>query len=213
MSRDMPDLTEHINAIAESAHQMRNKQARTLIAVAGAPGSGKTTLARELSRRLTDQKCANAVVPLDGFHLDNRVLEKRGQLLVKGAPETFDVEGFSNIVARLRGSVEVIHPIFDRERDIAIGGAGVVPADTPVVIVEGNYLLFKEAPWNSLAKFWDLSVWLDVPEEDLRARLIHRWLKLNFTRAAAVNRAESNDMVNVRRVIDARLTADIDLRN
>ena len=177
--------------------------------MAGAPGSGKTTFANELCRRLTLQKIAAVVVPMDGFHLDNAVLETRELLQHKGAPETFDADGFVHLINRLKSNVEVVAPVFDRQRDLAIAGAVVIPADCPVVIVEGNYLMFDEAPWSQLASLWDLAVWVDTPMPKLRGRLIQRWLSLNHSRAAATRRAESNDIPNAERIMARALPCDL----
>ena len=126
-----------------------------------------------------------------------------------GAPETFDAAGFIYLVRRLKAGVDVYAPIFDRVRDISIAGAVEVPAKTPVVIFEGNYLLLDEAPWTDLAPLWDLTVSLNVPLPELRARLIQRWLSHNLSRAAATRRAESNDIPNAERVIDHSLPPDL----
>lgn len=205
----MQDITLHVNTVADRVHEMHAAQPRLLIAIAGAPGSGKTTLATELARRLNQQKVGTIVVPMDGFHLDNAILEDRGLLLRKGAPETFDGDGFFHLINRLKNNVEVIAPAFDRTRDLSVAGAVVIPANCPVVIVEGNYLMFEEPPWINLAPLWDLTVWLETPMPKLRSRLIQRWLSLNHSRAAATRRAESNDIPNAERIIAKVLPCDL----
>lgn len=207
----MLDLTPQVNILAERAHALHARQPRSLIALAGPAGAGKAALADELARRLNAQKCPACVVALDGFLLDNAVLSARGLLACKGAPESYDAEGFAAFAPRLRAPGAVAHPVFDRDRDIALAGAGVVDDDCAVVILEGSYLLFDAAPWRDTAALWDLSVWISPDEADLRARLIHRWLRQNFSRAAATRRAETNDLPNARRVMAAALPADIQL--
>ncbi|WP_377506807.1 nucleoside/nucleotide kinase family protein [Octadecabacter sp. R77987] len=205
----MINVTAQVNEIAERVHDMRAGKTRLMVAICGAPASGKSTLAAEVARRLTGQKCSAAVVPMDGFHLDNAILQTRGILARKGAPETFDGNGFVHMVNRLRGGGDVAIPVFDRARDIAIAGAEIVPHDCQVILAEGNYLLMETSPWDQLQPLWDLTVMLDVPIADLRARLIQRWLSHGLSSPAAKRRAESNDIPNAQAVIDHSRPADI----
>ncbi|MDP5086538.1 MAG: sugar transporter [Yoonia sp.] len=202
----MNTLTLHTNTLAE--YLLDRDESRLLVAITGAPGCGKSTLAAELARRLNAQGRKSIVVPMDGFHLDNGILETRGLKPRKGAPETFDAPGFLRLVRALKTGEEVFAPVFDRSRDLAIAGAVAVPVAAKVVIVEGNYLMFDEAPWSELADLWDVTARLDVPMPELRARLIHRWLALNYSRAVATRRAEGNDIPNAQRVIDRALPCD-----
>jgi len=207
----MLDLTKQINLLSDKIQPLRDRPGRVIVAISGPPASGKSTLAEELSRRLNAQKCPTTVVPQDGFHLDNAVLEARGDLGRKGAPHTFDGAGFVHTMRRLKDRADVVVPVFDRSRDLAVAGARVVPAEAQVIVVEGNYLLFDEAPWFNLAPLWSLSVQLHVPLPDLRARLIQRWLGHGFSSAAAKRRAETNDVPNAKAVIDKALPADLTL--
>ncbi len=207
----MLNLTTQVNLLSERIKPLREDLGRVIVAICGPPASGKTTLAGELARRLNAQKCRTIVVPQDGFHLDNQVLEARGQFNRKGAPQTFDGDGFLHMVHRLNEGEDVVVPVFDRPRDLSLAGALVVPATAEVIIVEGNYLLFDQAPWFNLAPMWTLSVRLDVPMEDLRARLIHRWLAHGFSRTTATRRAEFNDIPNAQSVNDKALPATITL--
>ncbi|UFS64006.1 MULTISPECIES: nucleoside/nucleotide kinase family protein [Paracoccus] len=180
---------------------------RQVLAVLGAPGSGKSTLAAQLAAGLDDA----VLVPMDGFHLDNRLLEADGRRGCKGAPETFDAAGFVALVQRLKAGGEVIHPIFDRALDLAIAGAGRVEAETRLVVVEGNYLLLDRDPWRELAGLWDLSVMLDVPMEELRRRLTARWQGLGRSPAEVMAHLE-NDLGNAELVLRESLPADLVVR-
>lgn len=202
-----PDLETVCRAITEAPCRGR----RRLVAMAGAPASGKSTLAETLAQQLNATGHKAQVVPMDGFHLDNRVLDQRGLRARKGAPETFDAGGLIRLVEGLATEETVYFPIFDRSQDLAIAGAGVVGPDIETVIVEGNYLLFNEAPWRSIAVLWDISLFLHVSEETLRSRLIDRWLAHDHTQAQAEERTDANDMANARRVIANRLPCDIEI--
>lgn len=184
---------------------------RKLIALAGPPGSGKSTMAHRLAKSLGKQGRAAQVVPMDGFHLDNRILQERGLLPRKGAPETFDLVGFTTLIARLHEPNEVIFPVFDRRRDIATAGAGVVAGDCDIVIVEGNYLLLDQPGWTDLAKNWHLAIWLKATLPQLHTRSVNRWLKFGLPREQADFRAEENDLPNARLVMATRNRPDIEI--
>ena len=104
-------------------------------------------------------------VPMDGFHYDDAVLIARGARDRKGAPDTFDVHGFLHLLRRLRVEDEVAIPLFDRDLEISRAGADIVTVADRLLVVEGNYLLLNEAPWPEAAPLFDLTVWIDVPED------------------------------------------------
>jgi pantothenate kinase len=201
-------------SIAADIVARANGAARLVVAIAGAPGSGKSTLAEKLRDDIADAGASVAVVPMDGFHFDNRVLEERGLLSRKGAPETFDVAGFRHLLGRIVArEPDIAIPVFDRSIEIARAGAAIVPARTRIILVEGNYLLLNEEPWTGLRPLFDLTVWLDVPVEELERRLIRRWLKHGFAGGAARQKALSNDIPNAQRVTSGSSAADFTLRN
>lgn len=185
---------------------------RLIVAIAGAPGAGKSTLAERLREEIEARGESVAVVPMDGFHFDDRVLVARGLLARKGAPETFDVAGFRHLLRRLRArEPDVAIPIFDRAIEISRAGAAIVPADTRVILTEGNYLLLDEAPWDSLVGVFDLTIWLDVPVDELERRLVRRWLDHGFALEQAREKALANDIPNARRAAAGSRPADISL--
>ena len=185
-----------------------HKNERILVGIAGAPGAGKSTLSQSLSTKLNKSEHVAAVIPMDGYHLDDSLLEDLGLLKRKGAPETFDFAGFKHLLLRIKNEDEVVYPVFDREREISIAGAGILKKNIRIVIVEGNYLLFDEEPWSCLSKLWDYSVFLDVELKVLEQRLIDRWLDHGFSRAEAQQKALGNDIQNSKRVIASRIQAD-----
>ena len=166
---------------------------RLMVSVAGAPGAGKTTLAAEIADALGD---IAAVVPMDGFHLDNATLKARGQLAKKGAPDTFDAEAFIALVKRIANGGTCNYPTFDRTEDRVVPRGGKVTASAKIIVFEGNYLLLKTSPWAKLTDLWDITVLIDVPLDELRRRLIKRWLDHGHSEAQAIERAQSNDIPN-----------------
>ena len=149
-----------VDPVTES---LRLPAGRHLIAVAGPPASGKSTFAHRLAYELTLAGRIAQVVPMDGFHLDNTILDGRDDRARKGAPHTFDVRGFRRLLQDIMTGGAVVYPLFDRDRDLAVAGAGELAAETDLVVVEGNYLLYDHPDWRDLAGLWALSIRLDVP--------------------------------------------------
>lgn len=196
-------------ALVDRILDLAPSERRLLIAIAGAPASGKSTLAKALTGALNDKGRRTENVPMDGYHLDNRLLDARNLRARKGAPETFDAAGFVSLIHRLRTEDDVYYPLFDRSHDQAIAGAGHVSASCELVVVEGNYLLFDADPWRLLAPIWDLSIWLETDTATLRRRCTARWLDLGYSTNDAAAKAEGNDLKNAALIAGARLEADV----
>ena len=196
-----------LEALATMIHdQAQARPGRFLTALAGPPGAGKSTLSAALVAALGP---GARVVPMDGFHYDDAVLEARGLRSRKGAPETFDVAGFVHLIARLRQEDEVAIPVFDRSMELSRAAADVVGPQDRYLIVEGNYLLLDEGPWRALDGAFDLTVWIDVPLAELDRRLMDRWAHYGKSPEAARAWIDGNDMPNVRRAINGSRSADV----
>lgn len=188
--------------------------ARQIVAIAGAPGSGKSTLAEKLVADLNAATPGSAAFfPMDGFHYDDAVLHARGRRPWKGAPDTFDVGGLRATLARLKARDEdVAVPVFDRTLEISRGSAAIIPASVRTIVCEGNYLLLDHAPWTTLQPFWDLTVLIQVPEDELRRRLTARWQHYNLTPAEIAHKLDGNDLPNGRMVMAGSITPAVILR-
>jgi len=193
-----------------------NGAPRSIIGIAGPPGSGKSTLAEAVVQTLNASNPARiphaALLPMDGYHLDNSLLEKRGLLARKGAPETFDAAGFCDAVRSLAATNRtILFPKFDRNLDLSIANAIAIQPETPVIVVEGNYLLLNSDPWRSLANVFAATVFLSPPVDVLRRRLLQRWADHGLDPNAARQRAEGNDLPNAELVLRDRRDADLTL--
>ncbi|MGJ8618471.1 MAG: nucleoside/nucleotide kinase family protein [Sulfitobacter sp.] len=204
MAEPLNSLVAAVDAVTKAPRQ----QKRRMIAICGAPASGKSTFADALCQGLLSNGVSACVVPMDGFHLDNVILQAHGTYDRKGAPHTFDSAGFAALINRCAREDDVYYPTFDRARDISIAASGVVSADIDTVLVEGNYLLMKTPGWQNLLPLWDLSIYLDVAAEVLNDRLVTRWVDHGLAPDAAAKRADQNDMRNARTVIDQSAAAD-----
>lgn len=188
---------------------------RAVIAIAGAPGSGKSTLAERLVSRLNEDTTGRAaLLPMDGYHYDDRLLIERGLRTRKGAPETFDVLGLIHMLDRLRRNEEdeIAVPVFDRDLEISRAGARMIPRAVRALIVEGNYLLLGQAPWSRLSAMFDMTVFVDAPEDILRQRLVERWRGYGLSPAEIEAKIECNDLLNGRHITSNSNPADFVLR-
>ena len=205
---------DQLGALAARIQEQTARQDRSIVAIAGPPGSGKSTLVDRLCKELNSRSATKlaTIVPMDGFHFDNAVLERRGLLARKGAPETFDCLGYRHALERIRHNIDdVAIPVFDRDMDVAKAGAAIVRAKHKVILTEGNYLLLKRAPWSELQGLFDLTIFLDVDMAILEKRLLKRWLDYGLDEQAARQRAMTNDVPNARLVIEQSGDADLTL--
>lgn len=206
-------LENDVQIVCDLANSKRVAGRRTIIGIAGPPASGKSTLAETVVQCLNTEEAeapVAALLPMDGYHLDNRLLESRGLLARKGAPETFDANGFCDAIQELSSATrESFHPKFDRQMDLAIANSIAIHPHTPVVVVEGNYLFLNSEPWASLSDIFSATVFVSPTIEKLRDRLQQRWIKHGLDPAAAMQRATGNDLPNAELVLSESREADV----
>lgn len=177
---------------------------RFMVALAGPPASGKSTLADALAERLGP---GAKVLPMDGFHFDNAVLQARGHLSRKGAPHTFDVAGLAQCLSRIRAGEEVAIPIFDRRLELARAAADVIESSDRIILAEGNYLLLDRPDWRAIAGLFDFKVLLRLDESVLISRLRDRWA--SFGKPDPEAWIAGNDLPNAWVVLTESIGADL----
>lgn len=189
---------------------------RLMIAISGAPGSGKSTIAeRVVDVMIRESGISAALFPMDGYHYDDSVLDAMNRRAFKGAIDTFDVHGLRHMLERLKASEDdvVAIPVFDRSIEIARAGGRLIPQSVEVIVCEGNYLLAKQSPWDRLKPIFDFTVFVDVEEEDLRERLRARWRGLGLNDAEINRKVEENDLPNGFFIKANAAEADLRLKN
>jgi pantothenate kinase len=197
------------------AEQVRTRvqrgDGRTMLGIVGAPGAGKSTLAALLAEQLLDLNAV--VVPFDGFHLANAVLERRGLQDRKGALETFDLDGYAHLLQRLRSARTTVYaPAYDRCLEEPVAGAVAVPPRSRVVITEGNYLLADHPAARRARRALDAVWFLDLDEDTRTERLVDRHIRFGKTPAEATAWVAGSDQRNAALVARTRQRADLVVR-
>ncbi|MFE5838415.1 nucleoside/nucleotide kinase family protein [Arthrobacter sp. NPDC056493] len=197
--------------IQQAVAQLRSRLTsgrRLLLGVAGSPGSGKSTFSACLADALGSDTAL--VVPMDGFHLGNAIIDGTPLRQRKGAPDTFDVGGYLSLLQRLaRRDEDVVYaPDFRRAIDEPVAASLAVPAAVPIIITEGNYLLNDGPRWRQVRAQLDEVWFIDTPHELRLARLIERHVVFGMDRAAAEAWANGPDAANARLIEVTRSRAD-----
>jgi pantothenate kinase len=150
---------------------------------------------------------------MDGFHLDDGILNFTNLLSRKGSPETFDVMGLKSFLIRLANEPEVIVPIFDRALELSRSSAVTISNNKKIIIVEGNYLLLNSHPWSELNDYFDSRIMIHCEESVLEKRLIDRWKGFNLTQDQINQKVYENDLPNGVNVNQNSIEADYYLEN
>ncbi|WP_412161774.1 nucleoside/nucleotide kinase family protein [Curtobacterium flaccumfaciens] len=200
----MSDSGTTVDQAVERAVELARSSERTVLGIAGAPGAGKSTLARRIVTAVDDRLGAGTAVqvPMDGFHLSNAALDALGRHDRKGAADTFDADGYVALVRRLVTADEdvVWAPDFDRRVDEPVAGSIAVPRAARLVVSEGNYLLDDTAPWSALPALFT-ETWFCAVADDVRLdRLVGRHMRHGRDHDAARAWAVEVDGVNAARV-------------
>jgi len=209
-----------VDQAVERAVELAGRPGRTLLGIAGAPGAGKSTVARRVVLAVDTALGAGTAVqvPMDGFHLSNAALDALGRRARKGAIDTFDGEGYVALVRRLAGvdpatdRPVVWAPDFDRRVDEPVAGSIAVPAATRLVVSEGNYLLDDTEPWAALGTLFT-ETWFCAVDDRVRVdRLVGRHMRHGRDHEAARNWAVEVDGVNAARVAPTAIRASRTVR-
>ena len=208
----VPRLTSPADALARVAALRAVRPGRRLVvAVAGEPGSGKSTVAAAVVAALTASGTSAVGVPMDGFHLAGSTLARLGRLDRKGAVDAFDADGYLALLRRLRehGPATVWAPDYVRGVEESIGGAIEVGPEVEVVVTEGNYLLVDDEPWRAVREVVDETWAVHVPHGLRLDRLAARHAAFGMAQEAARAWAEGPDEAAARLVRPTLAAADV----
>ena len=185
---------------------------RFIVGIVGFPGAGKSTLSGglvEAVNAVLPKGQRAQILPMDGYHLPNEILDNLGLRSLKGIPDTFDAEGFVGLLEKVRQVPPqfLSAPAFDRTIDGSIAGAIKIDPDVRVIVTEGNYLLHDQGKWRDIAGLLDDSWFLDTSLEIIRPRLIARHVEGGRSEEEAIAKVESTDLPNARLIEKTRCRA------
>lgn len=201
----MQPLPDHL---VERIDAMLAKGGRVL-GIAGPPGAGKSTVAEAI---LVHYGPRAALLPLDGYHFANEELHRLGRAHRKGAPDTFDVDGYLDALRRVRERRhDVLVPRFHREIEEPVANAIRIATTADLVITEGNYLLLPMGGWGEVADLLD-DRWLLRPDDRVRrTRLVARHEAHGRSPVEARSWVEEVDQPNAELVLHRSIRATWEL--
>ncbi|MFG2596406.1 nucleoside/nucleotide kinase family protein [Streptomyces sp. NPDC048462] len=204
--------TSDLTGLTDRARRLALAGNRRVLGIAGPPGAGKSTLAGQLADALGPLA---VLVPMDGFHLAGAELERLGRADRKGAPDTFDAAGYAALLRRLRNpepDTVVYAPAFERALEEPVAGSVPVAPDVPLVITEGNYLLYAEGGWAPVRGLLDEAWYLELDQDVRIRRLVDRHVRFGKPRPYAERWVAGSDEDNARLVARDRDRADLVVR-
>ena len=151
-----------VDALADRVKQLAGtlgRDRKAWVGVAGPPGSGKTTLCAELAGVLNRDGVATVVLPMDGFHYYRKELDAMPNAeeahAKRGAHWTFDAKRFIDVIHSIKKADFGSAPSFDHALGDPVEDDIKIEQAHRVVLVEGNYLLLPEGPWDQLRTLFD----------------------------------------------------------
>ena len=107
---------------------------------------------------------------------------------IKGAPETFDAEGYLHLLRRIRTEAGPIYaPEFERDIEDSLAHVVEIRPEVGLVITEGNYLLLESKPWIRVRELLDEAWFVHLVDSERQ----RRWCSGTSTMGMIIGRRSS----------------------
>lgn len=215
-------MTIHISRIEDLVSRLEKRtqtHKRSLIAIAGIPGAGKSTLVERLAQELIQRDITCKVFPQDGYHYYREKLaefeDPEEAFRRRGAPFTFDSDRFIGDIEKVRDGQNIWVPLFDHSKKDPVEHSIEIPSDTQVILVEGNYVGLDDEPWAKTKNLCDELWFLDTDHDLVRERIIKRHVSSGVARSVeeATERALGLDWQNALYVLHHTRIPDVVIRS
>lgn len=211
-------MSVHISLVQELVARIKQRSethGRSLIAIAGIPGAGKSTVVDQLCTQLREASVSCTAFPQDGYHYYRHQLaefeDAPEAFRRRGAPFTFDSARFVRDIQRVRDGDTIRVPLFDHSKKDPVEDDIEIAASTRVVLVEGNYVGLAEEPWAHISVLCDELWVVEVDDGVVRDRLIKRHVDSGVCASVeeATERAMGLDWQNALYVREHTRTPDV----
>lgn len=206
--------SSQLDQLQERVKRLLEQKKRVVVAVAGVPGAGKSTLVERMVAVLASCGVSSKVLPQDGYHFYREQLARfdnpEEAFRRRGAPYTFDGARFVDAVRRVRNGEKVLAPLFDHAKKDPVEEDICIEPLAQVVFIEGNYVGLKDEPWVQLAELVDELWVVRTAPETVRERIVRRHLAAGIAKnhEEAVARADGSDWQNALYVMENTREAD-----
>ncbi|CAN5183342.1 hypothetical protein BH11ACT4_BH11ACT4_22560 [soil metagenome] len=199
-----PQKRDVLDALADDFLHNYGK-GRTLIAVDGIDGAGKTIFADAFAERLGRGGHAVFRASMDSFHRPRALRYARGRDSAEGYYlDSFDYPLLRRVLIepfKLGGSAGFVTAAFDLARDVPLETDWKTGPQDATLVVDGVFLNRPE-----LRGLWNFTVWLDVPREVADERLLARdgasSLAPRYSRGQELYLAEADPRAAASAIID-----------
>jgi pantothenate kinase len=156
---------------------------------------------------------------MDGYHFSRAHLDAMADPANaharRGAAFTFDDEAFLRLVKKLKEpllpeTTTLYAPSFDHSVKDPIDDDIPIAPTAKVCLFEGNYCALNKPKWSDAAALMDELWFVEVDFQVARERLANRHVKAGIARDKedGYKRADENDLVNGREIVEDRLDID-----